>query len=478
MAQAITNLRAVSAGTCSGANHSQLPPPPAAWLPACLAHPPLLASSPCPVPRFAPHPQSPALAPRSQRLVCSAAPRPWRPSIDDIDSISWGGRAKVRGTGSRKIPHRLNAEERGLYDMAKKKGYVAVRGTAYRKERHGNPLPNVYRQWCDAKAQLCVVVEQDRTGSAPGGDQVVVDLAPLRREATEQVEAALAALAAECGLRRVPYQERPLDALPWNILADWVEGEEDEEEEGEKVEEVEASAPAAQEQRRRQQQEPMSAAELEAVRAAVAAQAAAVRQLKDSGLGNKAPEVVAAVEQLMQLKAELQQAEAAVAAADASPAPVSAAVDTHPLADTAPTSPSSSSSSSPSAPSPSPSAPAASAPEAPAASATTATAVAGGDGPSDDGDAAVLLPAPRRSPVEHYYSLPIWRIHAVPLFYQGERAAAKAFAAAAVKTAAAALGSAAAGGGGGGKGAGAPRAVKRTDAKEVLKQSRKAPIYR
>lgn len=196
-----------------------------------------------------------------------------------------------------------------------------------------------------------------------------------------QVEAALAALAAECGLRRVPYQERPLDALPWNILADWVEGEEDEEEEGEKVEEVEASAPAAQEQRRRQQQEPMSAAELEAVRAAVAAQAAAVRQLKvsvcvsecfggggggdggwrcheadglgllgggdarppavglaaagivllgapnpcccppprafshtldcthapqDSGLGNKAPEVVAAVEQLMQLKVRVR----------------------------------------------------------------------------------------------------------------------------------------------------------------------------
>ncbi len=76
-------------------------------------------------------PQGPAprAPPVNTRLIICMA-RPWRPSIDDVDSISWGGPAKVRGTGSRKIPHRLNAEERGLYDLAKKK----VRRTT---ARHG-----------------------------------------------------------------------------------------------------------------------------------------------------------------------------------------------------------------------------------------------------------------------------------------------------------------------------------------------------
>jgi hypothetical protein len=44
---------------------------------------------------------------------------------------------------------------------------VQVRGTGYRKGaggRKGNPLPNVYRQWCDAKATACIVIEQDMTG--------------------------------------------------------------------------------------------------------------------------------------------------------------------------------------------------------------------------------------------------------------------------------------------------------------------------
>lgn len=41
-------------------------------------------------------------------------------------------------------------------------GYVAVRGTGYRRERKGNPLPNVFRQWCDAKAWPCIVIEQVR----------------------------------------------------------------------------------------------------------------------------------------------------------------------------------------------------------------------------------------------------------------------------------------------------------------------------
>ena len=39
-------------------------------------------------------------------------------------------------------------------------GYLAVRGTGYRKERKGNPLPNIFRQWCDAKEVPCIVIEQ------------------------------------------------------------------------------------------------------------------------------------------------------------------------------------------------------------------------------------------------------------------------------------------------------------------------------
>eukprot|EP00955_Chlamydomonas_euryale_P118485 366546-Chlamydomonas_euryale.AAC.18 len=41
-------------------------------------------------------------------------------------------------------------------------GFLAVRGTGYRKERRGHPLPNVFRQWCDARELPCVVIEQVR----------------------------------------------------------------------------------------------------------------------------------------------------------------------------------------------------------------------------------------------------------------------------------------------------------------------------
>ena len=44
-----------------------------------------------------------------------------RPSLDDVERISKGDPAKARGTGSRRIPHRLNAEERQQYEIAKQK---------------------------------------------------------------------------------------------------------------------------------------------------------------------------------------------------------------------------------------------------------------------------------------------------------------------------------------------------------------------
>lgn len=52
-----------------------------------------------------------------------AAPPPtqvWRPTLDDVRRISQGDAAKSRGTGSRAVPHRLNAEERRDYDLAQK----------------------------------------------------------------------------------------------------------------------------------------------------------------------------------------------------------------------------------------------------------------------------------------------------------------------------------------------------------------------
>ena len=48
------------------------------------------------------------------RLVATDAPIAatdcWRPTLDDVDRISWGKPAKRKGTGSRGIPHRLNDE--------------------------------------------------------------------------------------------------------------------------------------------------------------------------------------------------------------------------------------------------------------------------------------------------------------------------------------------------------------------------------
>lgn len=44
------------------------------------------------------------------------------------------------------------------FDLAKKQGYVVLRGTGYRRERKGSPLLNIFRQFCDAKAMACTSV--------------------------------------------------------------------------------------------------------------------------------------------------------------------------------------------------------------------------------------------------------------------------------------------------------------------------------
>jgi len=101
----------------------------------------------------------------------------WRPDISDVERISWGKPAKRKGTGSRGVPHRLNQEERFLYDQARQKGFLEVAGSAWRSQRREAPLLNTYRSLCDARGKVCIVLHKSNTGVE---DEVVMDLSPLR----------------------------------------------------------------------------------------------------------------------------------------------------------------------------------------------------------------------------------------------------------------------------------------------------------
>ena len=88
-----------------------------------------------------------------------------RPSIDDVTRISRGQRAKKRGTGSRMVCHRLNAEERRTYERATlpqhppKNRVLVLHNGSNRRERKGSPLWNIYRLWCDSNAFPAVVCD-------------------------------------------------------------------------------------------------------------------------------------------------------------------------------------------------------------------------------------------------------------------------------------------------------------------------------
>jgi hypothetical protein len=66
----------------------------------------------------------------------------WRPTINDVERISWGKPAKNKGTGSRGVPHRLNDEERFLFDQARRKGFLEINASGWRKQRRDAPLLN------------------------------------------------------------------------------------------------------------------------------------------------------------------------------------------------------------------------------------------------------------------------------------------------------------------------------------------------
>lgn len=100
----------------------------------------------------------------------------WRPNVNDVERISWGKPAKKKGTGSRGVPHRLNLDERFLFDNARKKGFLETEGSGWRSQRREAPLLNTYRSLCDARGQASVVLHKGNTGM----DELVCDLSPLR----------------------------------------------------------------------------------------------------------------------------------------------------------------------------------------------------------------------------------------------------------------------------------------------------------
>jgi hypothetical protein len=108
--------------------------------------------------------------------VSRNAAKPWRPAREDVDRISRGQAARHRGTGSRAVPHRLNTDERRLYDIALRKNFLELAGGGNRRERKGSPLANTFRMWCDALARPSIVLHK----MPDGRDKIVVDLATLR----------------------------------------------------------------------------------------------------------------------------------------------------------------------------------------------------------------------------------------------------------------------------------------------------------
>ena len=100
----------------------------------------------------------------------------WRPTVQDVERISFGKPAKKKGTGSRGVPHRLNEEERKLFDQARRKGFLEVGGSGWRSQRRDAPLVNTYRSLCDARGQVCIALHKGNTGM----DELVVDVSPLR----------------------------------------------------------------------------------------------------------------------------------------------------------------------------------------------------------------------------------------------------------------------------------------------------------
>jgi len=144
-----------------------------------------------------------------------------RPSLDDVERISWGQAAKKRGVGSRAVPHRLNAAERKEWELAKKRGFVLLRGSGWRKERGDSPLANIYRNLCDAKAIPCISVA--RGLGIDGEDVVTVDFSPLRTLAyDDSKQACLEEARGSHYTSLKALTDNTVEALGWDITEELV----------------------------------------------------------------------------------------------------------------------------------------------------------------------------------------------------------------------------------------------------------------
>lgn len=146
-----------------------------------------------------------------------------RPSLDDVERISKGQAAKKRGTGSRGVPHRLNEAERKEWDLAKKRRFLLLRGSGWRKERGDSPLANIYRQFCDAQDILCVTVS--RGIGNPPMDEVIIDFSPLRKKDVASIALDCIAEAAAMASFQSTVDNSNVDTLGWDNAEQLLEEE-------------------------------------------------------------------------------------------------------------------------------------------------------------------------------------------------------------------------------------------------------------
>ena len=112
-----------------------------------------------------------------------------RPSLDDVERLSRGLRARRRGLGSRAVPHRLNEDERRRFELAKRKGFAVLPGTGSRRERKGSPLLNTLRQHADALARPLVWVELNVARAKLEGAETSVKMLTEFKQWAEQHQA-------------------------------------------------------------------------------------------------------------------------------------------------------------------------------------------------------------------------------------------------------------------------------------------------
>ena len=132
---------------------------------------------------------------RFERLVAKV-----RPSLNDVERLSLGEATSRRGIGSRRVPHRLNADERTAFQLACARGFAVVHNSGHRRERKGSPLLNTLRQRADALGQPLIYVERrsnsprkaltttpDGDALDPAADWTCIDYSPVRCSTSQEI---------------------------------------------------------------------------------------------------------------------------------------------------------------------------------------------------------------------------------------------------------------------------------------------------